>query len=454
MFVPANENAVPNDTVSARRDLDDADMLAVLERCYKLLQGRRDSSTVSASSTSSANIICATVLGKFVRRPVFDPVKTRLTRLDHNFYDVIWPSCKKLPQDLDFKNAMNDDLPYGVICPDVYAYAVFHEFFDPFLKDIHCLDITSDFHQHPQQMYVTELVDLDDIDTSFDLDVHGKWVLSGALNSCRNLIDYELPKSLSVGQLERVERKILSELVKPNFSKVFISAVSENEVQDTENGTYYTMNEILEDPSEIRVNLAASGLLIPLWNITDSDRLHGRYWPYGRGVFVSSEGNIAVWINVLDHIRIVISTPSEKPGNIGLIYSKMCKILTELGKGLIFKRDDKLGFLTARPTSIGNTLQFLLNVKFPYLIKEPGNLKHLCSVRGLTYHETHQSSEIVRIGNQQCVGVTEIQTFEDFATAVTNILQLEKDLAMHNSLHIAQLFVNIFRRKRSSLILH
>lgn len=209
------------------------------------------------------------------------------------------------------------------------------------------------------------------------------------------------------------------------------------------------MNEVLEDPSEARVILASNGLLIPLWNIAESDRLHGKHWPYGRGVFISTTANLAAWINVLDHLRIVTCTPAQKPGHIGQPYLRTARLMRFLSEHINFRWNNKFGFITARPTCVGNTLQFNLTIKFPHLIKEPDNLRHLCTVRGLTYHRTTQTTDIIRVGNQQCLGVTEMQTVEDFATAVSNIMQLEKDLALSNSMHIAALFVNIFRKKKA-----
>lgn len=208
------------------------------------------------------------------------------------------------------------------------------------------------------------------------------------------------------------------------------------------------MNEVLEDPSEARILLASNNLLIPLWNIPDSDRLHGRFWPYGRGVFVSNGANLAVWINVLDHLRIVTCTPHNNPGSMGLIYSRMARLMAVLERHLEFAFDEMLGYLSARPSCLGNTLQFNLTIRFPCLIKEPDNLRHLCVTRGLTYHRNTNTTDVVRIGNQQCLGITETQCFEDFTTAIANIMQLEKDMAMSNSLHIAAMFLNIFKKKK------
>lgn len=268
------------------------------------------------------------------------------------------------------------------------------------------------------------------------------------MDCTRNLLEYELPKYMNVSQLENVERLITSVLLNEDTAKALYPNASEEDIAEKGSGVYYTMNEVLEDPSEARVVLASKGLLIPLWNIPESDRLHGKHWPYGRGVFLSNGNNLAVWINVLDHIRIVTCTSHTKPGNIGKIYSRVCRLINVLDKNLQLRFDEKLGYLSARPSVLGNTLQFNLALRFPHLIKEPDNLRHLCTTRGLTYNRNTNTSDVVRIGNRQCLGITELQLFDDFATAVANILQLEKDLAMSNSLHIAAMFVNIFRKKK------
>ena len=270
----------------------------------------------------------------------------------------------------------------------------------------------------------------------------------GTLDCSRNLNDFELPKSLSVSQLETVERLVTTVLLGNDVARALYPNASEDDLVEG-CGVYYTMNEVLEEPSEARVVLASNGLLIPLWNIPESDRLHGKDWPYGRGVFLSNGNNLAVWINVLDHVRIVTCTPHTKPGNVGLIYSRIARLIAVLDKHLEFKRDDRLGYLSARPTVVGNTFQFNFTLRFPNLIKEPDNLRHLCFVRGLSFYWKTNTSDVVRIGNQQCLGITEIQCFEDFTTAFVNILQLEKDMAVSNSLHIAAAFVNIFRKKKS-----
>ncbi|XP_056632967.1 uncharacterized protein LOC130442646 [Diorhabda sublineata] len=441
---------VANDTHSARKNLDDEDMIAVLERCYHLLQSRRGSTTSAISSNSVNSATKAgLLLSKHLKKHIFDSVKLRITKLDNNLYDIIWPSVKKLPTDLNFRTAIGQDFPMEITIPDFDCYYVFKEFLDPIIKDYNHLNINKDFPDQPRINF-NDTKENSNIDINRDLDPQGKNILSGTLETTRNLEDFDLPKSLGTSQLEVVERIITTVLMSKEVAKALYPLTPENEIDIKGSGTYYTMNEILEEPSEVKILLASNGLLIPLWNLPDSDRLHGKYWPYGRGVFISNSANLAVWINVLDHIRIITRTDSSHPGNVGQVYSRISRLAVVLEDKLDFIFDDKLGYLSARPSAIGNTLHFNVTLRFPQLIKEPDNLKHLCVVRGLTYHRNTSTGDVIRAGNQQCLGITELQSFEDFTMAVANIIQLEKGLAMSNSLHIATMFLNIFKKKKLS----
>lgn len=426
--------------MSARRDLDDAEMLNILDRCYRLLQGRRDSTCKPGTAKpGEQSPIATSLLAKHLKRPVYEATKRRLTALDHNLYDIIWPSVKKLPPNVHAP--IYFDFPLGIAAPDHLAYAVFQELFTPLLKEAHCLDAASEISQPPPAYLAA--ADGSDQYFDYDLDSSGKWITSGAIEITRNLDYYHFPRCLTIGQLEEVERELTIELMKPDLM------IRETD-EDTGEAGYYTLNEVLDEGSYIRAWLEVNGLMIPLYNLDDSERLHGHHWPYGRGVYINAHRDTAAWINVLDHLRVIVKTPAYKPGNIGDAYAKISRISFELGRRLSFKHGPALGFLSCRPSCVGNTLRFRLNVRLSHLGKQRAQLLKLCVVRGLTIGDDINGTS--PLGNQQCLGVTEPQTFEDYATAVSNILQLEKDLAMHNSLHIAQLFVSIFRRKKSGLI--
>lgn len=467
---------MPDDLHSARREIDDSDVLSTLERCYRIIQestktglnsvesGPRKSLPNSVpGSASSLHRSSKAYLARFLKRNIFDKIKTRQTRIDHNLFDVIWPAMKRKNNKLNSNPEFELDIDAGIIAPDFDVFVVFQEFLVPLIKDLHCIDLQSDFQPHPEAQYFPSkaathnkayetLLENVDTDTSteianINLDKTGKYINAGFIECCRNLEQFELPLNLNVGPLEQVERIITAKLLNADFSKT----IDENEM-----GVYYTMNEVLEQSSEIRTILAAKGLLIPLLDSDDpyqraeSMAINGRYWPYGRGIYVSANLDFVAWINCQEHLRLLCCTSNTSPGNIGRAYIKMGKAIMYLTEKIEFRNSYFLGHLASRPSYLGTSLRFTLTIDLPHLIKEPENLHHLCNVRGLRMSQ-HQNSSDIRVMNMQTLSCTEWKIFQDFCTAVANIIQLEKDLSIDSSNHIATMLMNIFRKKRNSL---
>ncbi|XP_076758818.1 uncharacterized protein LOC143428077 isoform X2 [Xylocopa sonorina] len=442
------------DKYSARRDITEPEILATLERCFRLLIGVKHGMTPKSAGNSG------TLIGRCLKRPIFDRIKHRVTRMDHNLFDVIWPALKKYGNPnytskgssaYSVVSNTDEDDSLSVIAPDYESYTVFSEFFDPLIRDIHCVTASGDLPDHPLPNFFynedeegDENSDtVDEVTVSaieaYDLDPPAKFIQAAVIECCRNLENYTFPLTLTVNQLEQVEREITTELMSQDIAGMMAEGSSEDEP-----GTYFTLNEILDQPSPIRAQLAASGLLLPItdFEVHDDKRLHGRHWPYGRGVYVASAGDLAAWVNVQDHLRILCRTTDNRPALIGRAYVRLAKVMVILDERLKFKRDKKLGFLSARPYAIGNTLRFSVIVKLPELSKQYDHLKHLCVVRGLSMRETARR-DTVRIGNQQSLSITELQTLQDFSRAVLNILSLEKELTIND----IQVDIPIFREE-------
>ncbi|XP_043258821.1 arginine kinase [Colletes gigas] len=427
-------------------------ILTTLERCFRLLAGTRHIATPKSPGNTG------TLISRCLKRPIFDSIKHRVTRMDHNLFDVIWPALKKHGNSVYnskassaysvVSNHVEEDQSLSIVAPDYESYIVFAEFFDPLIRDMHCVTASGDLPDHPAPrfFYADDDEGEEGPDTAYDLDPPAKYVQAAVMECCRNLEKYSLPLTLTVNQLEAVERVLTNELMSSEISGMMAEGSSEDEP-----GTYFTLNEILDQPSPVRAQLAAAGLLLPIadYDIQDDKRLHGRQWPYGRGVYVASAGDLAAWVNVQDHLRIVCRTNDSRPGLIGRAYVRVAKIMVILDERLQFKRDTKLGFLSARPYAIGNTLRFSAIIRFPELSKEFENLKHLCVVRGLSIRETARQ-DTVRIGNQQSLSITELQTLQDFSRAVLNILMLEKELTINSSMKIANLLAGLFRKRTSA----
>lgn len=369
--------------------------------------------------------------------------------MDHNLFDVIWPAMKKAINE----HQIDEDMNAGVVAPDFDVYVVFQEFLVPFIKDIHCIDLASDFIPQPMMNYFPEShgnggISNDIQGFHLNLDTSAKWVKDCVVECSRCLDTFELPLNLTVGQLEEAERQITSIVM----TKEFASAIGDKEL-----GMYYTMNEVLENPSEIRTILAANRLLIPLldssdpYQLAESTAINGLHWPYGRGVYVSYSQDLVVWINTQDHLRVLACSDSERLADVGLPFSKVGRAVTFLEENMLFRRSYFLGYLSSRPSFLGTALRISLTLDLPHLSKEKENLRQLCTVRALhmTSHETYRS---IRVSNMQSIGITELHIFQEFCTAVANIIQLEKDLSMANTKHIAAMLVKVFRRKKNSLV--
>lgn len=445
MLKKNNFYIVPDDSHSSRRLLDDPDTLATLERCFKLIHEQHAKETIELpensvpGSAASLRTSVTSYLAKFLTRPVFDRIKRRQTRLDHNLFDVIWPAMKKVAQE----TPINEDLNAGIVIPDFDAYIVFQEFLEPLVKDLHCMDPNVALAPHPDTLFFPQPLGDEEEEFKLDLDSTGKWVNDGVIEVCRNLEDFEMPLNLSLAQLEQVERSLTGKLLSTCFSR----AIGEEKV-----GTYHTIQEILDPSSQIRLRLEGMKLLIPLLNSNDprqaaeSLAINGDLWPYGRGVFVSERGDLAAWINVQDHLRIVCSTKIYETANIGSVYFKLSKAVDYLSLMLDYRFSHFLGFLASRPSFIGSALKVRLTLSLPQLTKEMANLRHLCNVRGL--HANNETESIIQLTNMQSLSTTEWRIFQDVCTAIENLLELELDHSIADS--ATGTLLKIFKKKRNS----
>ena len=415
--------------MSARRDIDDPELLDTLERCYELV--REETST-------NGQVTTASLLKRYLKRPVFEALRYRLTRMDHNLLDVIWPGAKEVPEDAD--GDIDEELEEvifrngGVIAPDYESYTVFSELLMPLVKDLHGHLVNYDLHPQPKSMFFLPDEDDDENDdeeikqkkgrvSKINIDPSGKTVKSARIECCRNIADYQLPSGLSYAQLESLERDLVSalEACSGNQNK------NKDDDDDEETKSYYAMTEILEENSEIKEMLEAENLLITLSDEQENEEnlLHGPHWPHGRGVYVVKEANLAIWINVQEHVRVLSSTPQDNPGRLDGSYNKLAHLMVDLETMFEFKRDPLLGYLTACPSMLGNTLHVNIIVHLPKLGQEEDNLKRLCSIREISLRRLSEGKDMFQLWNQQSLSVTEHQTLTDFSTAASNIIQLE-----------------------------
>ncbi|XP_034478249.1 arginine kinase [Drosophila innubila] len=445
---------VPDDLHSARRELQDGEIARTLDRCFsvitesgKLLSGSSASALSHRKplSASALQLSVTSYLSRFLKRSVYEKIKRRQTRLDHNLFDVLWPAMRKTSK----LRHLEEDINCGIIAPDFDVFVVFQEFLVPFLKDMHCLNIDADFKPHQRLAYFP-MDNGERLNTAaFVFDDESQLVTRCIVEASRNLDQLELPLNLTIGQIEQAERVMMGKIFTANFAEA---------IGETESGSYYTLTELMEPDSEVASMLHNLGLMIPLLDTTDlvqaaeSTAFNGALWPYGRGVYVNSAQNMALWLNCLEHLRVISSSSGKEPADMGAAYTRVGRAISYLETQLHFKESYLLGYLQSRPAFLGTGLKMTTIVKLPNLMKELDNLRHLCSVRGLSMVTNRLSKLTVRLINMQSMGIVEHVLFQDYCTAVTNILSLEKDMSLTNSKHIATMLVKIFKRKKNSLI--
>lgn len=134
-----------------------------------------------------------------------------------------------------------------------------------------------------------------------------------------------------------------------------------------------------------------------------TDRKRGTFWPQGRSVYFDSKLNLTVWINVQDHLRIIIRTGEYSKGRAGTIYKILSGIVKQL-EGLVkFERDDVLGYLSTDPRFVGSGLRFYATLRLPHL---GCDLSQTCDSRGLRV-ESCDEPGIYEAMNREALEITE-----------------------------------------------
>jgi hypothetical protein len=78
------------------------------------------------------------------------------------------------------------------------------------------------------------------------------------------------------------------------------------------------------------------------------------HWPLGRAIFVTPDGQRAIWINEEDHLRIMAVVPGYRPAE-ALV--QLQHLLDFLEQRLAFAWSPRLGYLTSCPSNLGTGLR-------------------------------------------------------------------------------------------------
>ena len=96
-----------------------------------------------------------------------------------------------------------------------------------------------------------------------------------------------------------------------------------------------------------------------------------RHWPKGRLIWFTGDRQCRVFVNFLDHIKLVITQPGGDLQKAFRRYSELLSCIEDnlKPKGKKFMWSSKYGFLASSPHNVGTGLEVQVNVKLPQLSK-------------------------------------------------------------------------------------
>lgn len=331
------------------------------------------------------------LLKKHLTPEVFDLLKYRVTAAGATLMDVIKSGLA------------NPDSGVGVYAADAESYTMFSDLFDPVIDEYHGGFGPRDLHPGINLGSPAALGDLNEL---------GDYVVSTRVRCARSLEGYPFNPLLTHQQYMELEQDVERAL-----------EYLEGELA----GTYYPLGSLSPQDQQ---NLLNAHLLFK-----EGDRFLKaagalRYWPDGRGIFLSRDQKLVVWVNEEDHLRII---SMEEGGNLGGIYQRFLAALGSLGSRLHFAWSPRLGFLNSCPTNLGTAVRASVHVRLPQLGSKEGLLKEMASkyhlqVRGTSGEHSEAKDWVFDISNRRRLGLTEIEALQEMYDGVVEIIEMERRL--------------------------
>lgn len=302
-----------------------------------------------------------------------------------------------------FKGLENHDSGVGIYAPDADSYTVFADLFDPIIEDYHGGFKKTD--KHPAR-------DFGDVSVFKNLDPNNEYVVSTRVRCGRSMEGYPFNPCLTEAQYKEMESKVsttLSGLDGELKGKFHPLTGMEKAVQQQLIDDHFLFKE------GDRFLQAANAC---------------RYWPSGRGIYHNDNKTFLVWCNEEDHLRII---SMQMGGDLGQVYARLVKGVSDIEKRVPFSHNDRLGFLTFCPTNLGTTIRASVHIKVPKLATNKAKLDEIAGkfnlqVRGTRGEHTEAEGGIYDISNKRRMGLTEFQAVKEMYDGIAELIKIEKSL--------------------------
>ena len=306
----------------------------------------------------------------------------------------------------------------GMVAGDEESYEVFKELFDPVIEARHNgygpLDV------HPTDLDVSKL-------SVERIDPTGKYVITSRCRTGRSVRGFKLPPVIGFEERRALEHIVVKSLLslEGDLSGDYFPLHGSRSYAAKPNGMSVEKEEELRSAGNLfqepdSTLLLSSGC--------------GRHWPDARGIFHNDAGNLFVWVNEEDQMRIV---SMEKGDDVRGIIERFSKSTSQIQtclkeQGYDFMHSDHLGWILTCPSNLGTGLRAGAMVKIPLFSSRPDFKDVLAGMglqaRGTAGVDSASVGGTWDISNADRLGKSEVELVNIFIEGVAKIIRWEQEL--------------------------
>ncbi|WP_320040186.1 phosphagen kinase [uncultured Desulfobacter sp.] len=293
----------------------------------------------------------------------------------------------------------NPDSTIGIYAGDIESYDCFAPVLRPIIEDYHHLNPG---WSHKPDIQEAVLPDLDPTQT---------FIRSSRIRVARNLCRFPFSCNMTKAQRLALEKTVKQAL---------------NNLPERLSGTYTSFSDLNEKQFN---SLLKKGQAFPKGDRFMDAAGMNRDYPLGRGIFISRDKVVRVWVNEEDHLRIIAQRPN---GDLAYVFNRLIQMIRALDETLDFAFDREKGFLTACPTNIGTAMRASVHIHLEKLEKNLAFLEtitkdHHLQIRGTEGEKTAVEKAIFDISNARRLGISANTIINDLHGGVQAIIQAEQN---------------------------
>ncbi len=293
----------------------------------------------------------------------------------------------------------NVDSNIGIYAGDAESYEIFSALFGPIIEEYHGAQVTPSY-----------LHDVDEIQVD-NPDPEAKFILSTRIRAARNVSGFDFTP-----HIKKDDRLKLEETMRQVFAQF----------PDELQGEYFSFAKLT---AREKKELHDKKLLFPRGDRFQDAAGINRDFPIGRGIFLSKDKQLRIWVNEEDHLRIICQNTTA---DLNQVYVLFCKAHQALENSVDFSKSKPYGFLTACPTNIGTSMRAGVHIRLNRLNDNKKLLEEIThqnnlQIRGTHGEKTEVMDSVFDLSNRQRFGISEVEIIRTLYQGISAIIDAEKE---------------------------